>query len=77
MTSAVAALLERQSGKKVRPYSTFDFGRQKDPNCLSVVVAEDRARPLVRGIRKELPSGFSPSSEPRTGWERKSMTAWK
>jgi hypothetical protein len=53
----VATLLERLSGKKARPYSTFDFGREKDSSCLSVVVSEDRARPLVFDIRKQLPSG--------------------
>ncbi len=44
MNSEVVALLERLSGKKTRPYSTFDFGRTKDSSCLSVVVPEDRAR---------------------------------
>jgi uncharacterized protein DUF4253 len=52
------ALLKRLSGQNARPYSTFEFGRAKDSSCLSVVVPEDQARPLVFDIRKQLPSGL-------------------
>lgn len=58
MNPQVTALVERLSGQTPRPYSTFEFGREKDSSCLSVVVPEDRARPLVFAIRGQLPSGF-------------------
>jgi hypothetical protein len=58
MNSDVLTLLERLSGQKARPYSAFDFGRAKDSSCLSVVLPEDRAKPLVFDIRKQLPEGL-------------------
>ncbi len=58
MNPDVLALLERLSGQKARPYSTFDFGRAKDTSCLSVVLPEERAKPLLFDIRKQLPPRF-------------------
>jgi hypothetical protein len=54
----LAAILKRVSGQKVRPYSTFDFGRAKDLSCCSVVVPKDRAEPLVYELRRNLLPGF-------------------
>src|SRR5207247_535691 len=45
-------------GKAVRPYSTFDFGRERDPACISVVVRQGKAEALVRAVREALPSGL-------------------
>ncbi len=45
-------------GQTPRPYFTFDFGQMKDERCFSVVVPEEKARPLVSSLRKQLPSGF-------------------
>jgi hypothetical protein len=54
----IIALLERATGQKARPYSTFEFGRAKDSSCVSVVVREDRAKTLLYDIRKQLLIGF-------------------
>jgi hypothetical protein len=54
----VVALLERLSGHKARPYSTFEFGRARESSCRSVVVPGGEARPLVFDIRRRLPAGF-------------------
>lgn len=58
MVQEPVILLEKLSGQPSRGYSTFDFGRMKDKQCLSVVVPEDTARPLVFSLRKQLPSGL-------------------
>jgi hypothetical protein len=58
MTQEVALLLERLSGQKPRGYSTFGFGRMRDEQCLSVIVREDEAQPLVFALRKQLPAGL-------------------
>src|SRR5205823_10299163 len=58
MAQEVTKLLEGLSGQKPRRYSTFDFGRMKDEQCLSVVVPKDDAQPLVFGLRKQLPPDF-------------------
>lgn len=58
MAQVAAALLERLSGRTSRPYSTYAFGRMRDEACVSVVLPEVEARPLVLDIRKQLPMGF-------------------
>lgn len=52
-------LLSRVTGKELRFYSTYDFGRQKDENNLSVIIDdEEEARNLVLNIRPELSEGL-------------------
>lgn len=58
MLAEVETLLGRLSGRPVRGYSTFDFGREQDPACRSVVVPEPEADALVKRLRRELPAGF-------------------
>lgn len=48
-------LLARMSGERVRPYSTYDFGRERDDRYLSAVLPERRASALLPVIRPELP----------------------
>jgi hypothetical protein len=58
MAQGPALLLEELSGQPVRRYSTFDFGRARDEQCLSVVVPESEARLLVFDLREQLSPGF-------------------
>jgi hypothetical protein len=58
MTPQVEDVLAKASGATVRPYSTFDFGRERDPGCLSVVVPKGAAEPLVFALRPLLPAGW-------------------
>lgn len=50
-------LLARLTGAPVRPYATYDFGRQRDEGCLSVILTEGEARPLLAELRERLPAG--------------------
>lgn len=56
--SAAATLLEKLSGKKVRKYSHYDFGRLKDQTAISIVVPEKEGRPLVEKLRSQLGEGL-------------------
>lgn len=58
MLADVERLLARLSSKPVRGYSTFDFGREEDPEARSVVVPREEAEALVRALRRELPAGY-------------------
>lgn len=46
------------ANRRVRPYSTYDFGREKDENCLSVVVPAKEAGPRVVQLREALEPGL-------------------
>jgi hypothetical protein len=48
-------LLFTLTGSTVRNYSTFDFGREKNVNCISAVVKTKKAYNLLKEIRKRLP----------------------
>ena len=56
--AAVASLLVRVTGRTVRPYSTYEFGRGRDAACLSVVYPADGAKDVLPELRKGLPSGW-------------------
>ena len=43
---------------KVLPYSTHDFGREQDENCLSVILGEGKIRSTLDTVRAALPSGL-------------------
>jgi Domain of unknown function (DUF4253) len=58
MANDPASLLEQLSGQPVRKYSTYEFGRGKDFECLSVVVGKDETTDLVFKLRAALPPGF-------------------
>ena len=49
--------LARVGAGRVRPYSTYEFGRARDERCRSIVLPEARARSLLPGLRETLPSG--------------------
>jgi len=55
---AVEALARASGAGKVRPYSTYDFGRTKDERCASVVVPASETEALVFVLRKELERGL-------------------
>jgi hypothetical protein len=44
--------------QRVRPYSTFDFGRNRDESTLSVVVPQNTAEGIVYAARQILPTGL-------------------
>src|SRR5687767_14076590 len=50
--------LEAGLGLKVRRYSTFDFGRERDTNSVSIIVRQERAERLLAEVRAALPSGL-------------------
>jgi hypothetical protein len=56
--AALTRLGAGPGGRGVRPYSTYDFGRERDEGCLSVVVPEGEAGPLVSRLRRELEPGL-------------------
>lgn len=45
--------------QSVNNFSTFDFGRQQNPTAKSVLVANNRARDILRQIRQELAPGLN------------------
>lgn len=55
---ALSGLLESESGKTVRPYMTYDFGRARDSRGISVVASKDDAFALVERLRPRVPSGW-------------------
>lgn len=55
----IVELLHRTSGRSVRAYSTYAFGRAKDPRAISVVVPADKAEALVQKLRAGLGEGWS------------------
>ena len=46
------------SGETPRDYMTYDFGRARDTNAMSVVVPEDRLFEVVTRLRNRLPEGY-------------------
>jgi hypothetical protein len=42
----------------IRSYSTFDFGRERDPACRSVIAMEAVAVRLLPRVRESLPKGY-------------------
>lgn len=57
--TSIRALLERHTGVVSRKFSTWDFGREKDPECASVVVeSASTAREQLAALRKEVPEGW-------------------
>lgn len=55
---AVLLAAHAASPNAVRHYSTFDFGRQQDAACLSLVAPTDEAEGIVLQVRKQLPPGL-------------------
>lgn len=56
--SSATQLLAEVSHSFVRTYSTFDFGRQQDFNCISTIVSRDIANISVFKIREKLKPGL-------------------
>src|SRR5438105_3425714 len=54
----VAPLLAKAAGSEVRPYSTYDFGRARDPEQISVVVEEQRGRTVIDEVARNLSEGL-------------------
>jgi hypothetical protein len=42
----------------VRPFSTYDFGREQDPRARSVIVREKTSKQILRALRAELDAGL-------------------
>lgn len=57
--SALRSLAERVSGEPVRNYMTYDFGRARNSEAISVIASEGEALDLVAAIRAELVAGYS------------------
>ena len=58
MDERIQKILQESTRQPARPYSTFDFGRERDSDCVSTVVPEGQARQLVYAVRQRLPPGF-------------------
>lgn len=54
----VAAIAAGVAGAEIRPYSTFDFGRDKDPLARSLLVANKAGERLLKAVREQLPGSF-------------------
>lgn len=55
----IKALLEKRTGMVARTFSTWDFGREKDPECASVILdTEEQARAALAALRVALPKGW-------------------
>lgn len=57
-TSSATQLLVEVSHSFVRTYSTFDFGRQQNFNCISAIVSREVANTSVFKIREKLEPGL-------------------
>lgn len=51
-------LLRRLGRREVRSYSTYDFGRERDEGCLSVIAPTKKAGALLSRIREALAPGL-------------------
>ncbi|WCN39626.1 DUF4253 domain-containing protein [Aneurinibacillus uraniidurans] len=51
-------LLQTLTKRSVRSYSTWDFGREKDTSCISVLVKEKDAINILHAIRTQLDPGM-------------------
>ena len=69
-----AAELGKLTGQQVRPYSNYDYGRQKDYRCRSVIMrSEDDPTEVAEKLRPRMPLGyviFVGTSRWREGAER-------
>ena len=55
----VRSLLEKHTRMVARKFSTWDFGREKDPDCASVTLdSEEQARAALVALRADLPKGW-------------------
>jgi hypothetical protein len=55
----IKALLEKHTNLVARKFSTWDFGRERDPECASVIVETDeQARGVLPALRQALPPGW-------------------
>jgi hypothetical protein len=57
-TPSATSILQKVTGKQVRRYSTYDFGRERDSSCISVIVAEAESRKYLETLRKTIPLGY-------------------
>jgi hypothetical protein len=58
MLEDIALRLAALSNSPLRPYSTFDFGCERDERARSVIVDKDIAEDLLLRFRAELPAAF-------------------
>lgn len=68
----VCEWIARETGQEVRPYSTYDFGREKDYNQCSVILFQTNAVELIQRVNPVLPNGvllFTGTSGIRLGDE--------
>ncbi len=68
----VCEWIARETGQEVRPYSTYDFGREKDYNQCSVILSQTNAVELIQRVNPVLPNGvllFTGTSGIRLGDE--------
>ena len=56
---SLLSFVERVSGKSVREYMTYDFGRARSSEAVSIVAAEDEALDLAAELRAGLDEGYS------------------
>jgi len=54
----VAEIAAGVAGVEIRPYSTFDFGRDKEPAARSLLVSNKTGERVLKGVRERLPAGF-------------------
>lgn len=55
----IKALLEKHTGMVARKFSTWEYGRARDPECASVVLdTEEQARSVLPALRAALPKGW-------------------
>lgn len=53
-----AQLLTQIYSNTVRMYSTFDFGRQQNPDCISIIVTHDTDITILLNLREKLKPGL-------------------
>jgi hypothetical protein len=51
-------ILERITGSKARNFASYDFGRRRNPNCVSVIVHAQQVGDFLETVRAELPQGL-------------------
>jgi len=72
----VAAAAAKIAGGAVRPYSTFDFGWQKEPAARSLLVSNRKAERVLKAVREQLPPGFI-AFLGNAQWHGKEKHIWK
>jgi hypothetical protein len=53
----LAEILERVTGLPVQDFSSYDFGRKQNFQCVSVIVPAMQTEELLAAVRAELPEG--------------------